>query len=676
MHHRIRQRRLGLTLAVPALLLTACGGSPAPAVTAPTPSKPTATDAAQFVDKVNTQLKAQYAETTAAGWVSETFINDDTQLLNAKAGERGLALQSALIEESKKYNGLDLPPEIARPILLLKISNAVPAPSDAAKRGELTRLASKLDGEYGAGKYCPPGKSGDDCLNLDQLEQIIDHSRDPQALAEAWAGWHSVGKPMKQDYARLAQLMDEGAVELGYKDAGELWRAGYDMTPEQFSAETERLWTQVQPLYEQLHCFVRDRLHQKYGALVPQNGLIPADLLGNMWAQDWSNIYDLVEPYKGAGSLDVDGALRQRHDALEQQKRDEFETKFAREHAGRKPTVQQLDSVEQQVDTQFAKDTAKVAEDFYTSIGFPALPASFWDKSMLTRPRDRDVVCHASAWDMNQAGDVRVKMCIKPDEESLETIHHEMGHIYYFLHYNQQPELYQSGAHDGFHEAIGDTITLSITPQHLQKIGLVKDVKDDQKALINAQMKRALAKIAFLPFGKLIDQWRWQVFAGAAKPEGYNAAWWTLREKYQGIAPPLARSEEDFDPGAKYHVPGNTPYTRYFLSFIIQFQFQKALCDAAGFTGPLYQCDIYNSKEAGKKFADMLSLGASKPWPEAMKALTGQDKMDASAITEYFAPLMGYLREQNQGKSCGWQLPADPLAGPQTAATPAAAGKT
>ena len=550
----------------------------------------------------------------------------------------------------------------------------MPAPSNADKRGELTRLSTRLDGEYGAGKWCPPGKSGDDCLNLDQLEQIIDHSRDPRALAEAWAGWHSVGKPMKQDYARLAQLMDEGAVELGYRDAGELWRAGYDMTPEQFSSETERLWAQVQPLYEQLHCFVRARLHQKYGDLVPENGLIPADLLGNMWAQDWSNIYDLAEPYKNAGSLDVDGALRQRHDALEKQKLAEYQAKFAKEHPGQKPTTQQQAAVEQQVDTQFAKDTAKIAEDFYTSIGFPALPGSFWDKSQLTRPRDRDVVCHASAWDLDQNGDVRVKMCIRPDEESLETIHHEMGHIYYFLHYNQQPELYQSGAHDGFHEAIGDTITLSITPQHLQKIGLVKEVKDDQQALINAQMKRALAKIAFLPFGKLIDQWRWQVFSGEARPEHYNAAWWALREKYQGIAPPLARSEEDFDPGAKYHVPGNTPYTRYFLSFVIQFQFQKALCDAAGFTGPLYQCDIYNSKEAGKKFADMLALGASKPWPEAMKALTGQDRMDASAITEYFAPLMGYLREQNQGQSCGWQQPADPLAGPQTAsAAPAPA---
>jgi peptidyl-dipeptidase A len=679
-HGIIRGSSSAFVLTGAALLLAACGGGQAPGgATAPPAAQaaaPTAADAAKFVDTVNEQLKAQYTETTAASWISETFINDDTQLLSAKAGERALALQSQLIEESKKYRGLDLPPATARPIQLLKISNPVPAPTDPLKRGELTRLAARLDGEYGAGKYCPPGKSGEDCLNLDQLEQIIDHSRDPQALAQAWAGWHSVGKPMKQDYARLAQLMDEGAVELGYKDAGELWRAGYDMSPEQFSAETERLWAQVQPLYQQLHCFVRARLHRKYGDLVPANGLIPADLLGNMWAQDWSNVYDLVEPYPGAGSADVDGALQARHDALEQRKLAEFQAKFAGEHPGQKATVQQVAALEQQVDTQFAKDTAKIAEDFYTSIGFPALPESFWDKSMLTRPRDRDVVCHASAWDMNQAGDVRIKMCIKPNEESLETIHHEMGHIYYYLHYNPQPELYQNGAHDGFHEAIGDTITLSITPQHLQKIGLLKDVKDDRKALVNAQMKRALAKIAFLPFGKLIDQWRWQVFSGAIPPQAYNAGWWKLREQYQGIAPPLPRSEEDFDPGAKYHVPGNTPYTRYFLSFIIQFQFQKALCDAAGFDGPLYQCDIYNSKAAGKKFADMLSLGASKPWPEAMQALTGQEHMDASAITEYFAPLMDYLKEQNQGQSCGWQAPADPLAGPQSAAVPAAGGKT
>jgi peptidyl-dipeptidase A len=467
---------------------------------------------------------------------------------------------------------------------------------------------------------------------------------------------------MKQDYAEMAQLMNEGARELGFRDAGELWRAGYDMTPEQFSAETERLWSQVEPLYQQLHCYVRAALHRKYGALVPENGLIPADLLGNMWAQDWRNIYDLVEPYPGAGSLDVSAALQQHHDAVERRMLDQFRKRFAADYPGRTPATAELATVEHQADAQSAHDMAKIAEDFYTSIGFPPLPASFWDKSMLIRPRDREVVCHASAWDMDQAGDVRVKMCIRPDEESLITIHHEMGHIYYYLHYNGQPELYQAGAHDGFHEAIGDTITLSITPGHLARIGLVKDLRQDRKALINAQMKRALEKIAFLPFGKLIDQWRWQVFSGALTPEHYNSGWWKLRERYQGVAPPVARSEDDFDPGAKYHVPSNTPYVRYFLSFIIQFQFQKALCQAAGFNGPLYECDIYGSKEAGRKYADMLSLGASRPWPDAMQLLTGQSRMDASAITEYFTPLMDYLKEQNRDRACGWQPPADPLA--------------
>ncbi len=632
-------------------------------------AKPTAADAAAFVAKVNDEDKQIYPEQTAANWVAENFITDDTQLLNAKAGERGLALQSQQIEQAKAFVGLaDLTPEVARELTLIKISSPIPPPSDAAKRAELAALATKLDGEYGAGKYCPPGKSGADCLNLDQLEKVLDHSRDPKALAEAWAGWHSVGAPMREDYGRFAGLMNEGAKELGYHDVGELWRAGYDMTPADFANETERLWTQVQPLYEQLHCYVRSKLHDKYGDLVPTNGLIPADLLGNMWAQQWGNIYDIVVPYKDAGSLDVSSVLQARRDALLKKELAAFEQAYAKANAGKKPPVDDLDNVEHKVDTEYSIQTAKIAEDFYPSIGFPPLPASFYEKSLLTRPRDREVVCHASAWDMDQNGDVRIKMCIRPDEESLITIHHEMGHIYYFTMYHGQPFLYQQGAHDGFHEAIGDTITLSLTPQHLQKIGLIDHVSESQKALINAQMKRALDKIAFLPFGKLIDQWRWKVFSGEIPAADYEKGWWKLREQYQGIAPPVARSESDFDPGAKYHVPGNTPYTRYFLSFIIQFQFHKALCDAAGFKGPLYACDIYGNKAAGAKFMAMLKQGASEPWPDTLEKLTGTRQMDGSAIIEYFAPLMAYLKQQNEGKSCGWQMPDDPLAGPSSPA--------
>ncbi|GAC1624456.1 MAG: M2 family metallopeptidase [Nevskia sp.] len=654
-----------LLLAGIAAGLAGCGGgTPAPAG-APTTGtvKATAADAAKFIDGVNAEYAKTYPEQTAAGWVKATYITGDTQLLEAKQNERALALLSRQIEESKRFVGLaGIAPDVARQLLLLKISTSLPAPSDPAKLAELTQIASRMDGAYGAGKYCPPGKS--ECLTLDDLEKIIDDpARSPAERTEAWAGWHGVGRGIRKDYVRFAELANQGASELGFHDLGDLWRAGYDMKSEDFNAETERLWGQVKPLYEQLHCYVRTRLNAKYGdAVVPKNGLIPAQLLGNMWAQSWENVYPQVEPYPGIGSLDVGDVLKAEREAT-------YTKLLAEKYPKAKPTPEQLAAVGHDADAAESRAMARRAEDFYTSIGFPKLPDSFWAKSMLTRPRDRDVVCHASAWDLDQHGDVRIKMCITPSEENLTTIHHEMGHVYYFLMYNGLPPLFQNGAHDGFHEAIGDTITLSITPKHLQKIGLVKDVKEDQKALINAQMKRALEKIAFLPFGKLIDQWRWKVFSGEIAPADYNKGWWKLRESYQGIAPPLARSEEDFDPGAKYHVPGNTPYTRYFLSFIVQFQFHKALCDAAGFKGPLYECDIYGNKDAGAKFAAMLKKGASQPWPQTLKELTGGEAMDASAITEYFAPLQAWLKQQNEGQSCGWEPAADPLAGPAQSAS-------
>ena len=422
---------------------------------------------------------------------------------------------------------------------------------------------------------------------------------------------------MRRDYARFVELANEGARELGYRDLGAMWRSGYDMEPDAFAAEATRLWGQVQPLYRALHCYVRERLARKYGAdKVPAGKPIPAQLLGNLWAQQWGKVYDLLEPYPGASDLDTDGALLAQH----------------------------YDPVRM----------VKNAEQFYGSLGFPPLPASFWERSMLTRPRDRDVVCYASAWTLDFKEDVRLKMCTQPNFEDLQTIYHELGHVYYYLMYKDQPFLFQGSAHDGFHEAIGDTVTLSMTPAYLESVGLVKGTTRSREAMINQQLKQALDKIAFLPFGKLIDEWRWRVFSGEITPASYNAAWWELRRKYQGVSAPLPRSEADFDPGAKYHVPGNTPYTRYFLSFIIQFQFQKALCAAAGFKGPLHECSIYGSREAGRRYMAMLAAGASRPWPDTLEKLTGTRTMDAAAITEYFAPLSAWLSEQNQGRSCGW----------------------
>ena len=569
----------------------------------------------EFVARLNRQFADLAVEWNAAGWTQATYINADTQFLNARATERWLEAFGKAVEEAKAFEGQPMSPASRRSLDLLKLGVAAPAPDDPVKRAELATLLAGMEAKYGSAKYCPQGP--DSCRDEVQLKSVLEKSRNYDELLAAWKGWHDAARPLRTDYERYVTLANEGARTLGYRDLGAMWRSGYDMPADGFAKEAARLFSQVEPLYKELHCYARGRLAQKYGAdKVPAGKPIPAHLLGNMWAQQWDAVYDLLEPYPGVSPLDVDSAL----------------------------VAQGYDAVKM----------TKSAEAFYQSIGFPALPQKFWERSMLTQPRDRDVQCHASAWEMNGKDDVRIKMCIRPTYEELRTIYHELGHVYYYLWYTNQPFMFKNGAHDGFHEAVGDTVNLSMTPAYLAQVGLVPRSAPSREALINQQMKMALEKIAFLPFGKLIDEWRWQVFSGEVTPANYNAAWWALREKYQGVAPPVARTDADFDPGAKYHVPGNVPYTRYFLSFIVQFQFQKALCEAAGFKGPLYECSVYGNEAAGRKFAAMLAKGASQPWQDTLFELTGTREMDGSAILEYFAPLRGWLREQNKGQQCGW----------------------
>jgi peptidyl-dipeptidase A len=576
-----------------------------------------AEDARQFVTRVNEDLKRLWTRQATAEWIKATYITDDTERNAATVNEEVMGYVNQAIKEAARFKdvqGLDA--DTSRTLHLLRVSSSLPAPSDAQKRAELAAIAAKLEGLYGKGKYC--GKDGKgQCKDLGELSDVMARSRNYDELLESWVGWHGISPPMRPLYQRLVQLSNEGAQEIGFTDTGSLWRSNYDMPPEAFEKEAQRLWGQVKPLYDDLHCYVRARLAKQYGEdKVPAGRPIPAHLLGNMWAQEWNNIYNLVEPYKGQPSLDVDAELkRQNYDAIRM---------------------------------------VKMGEGFFTSLGLKPLPETFWQRSQFTKPRDREVVCHASAWDVTYENDLRIKMCIKPTEEDLVTIHHELGHNYYYTYYYQLPVLYQAGAHDGFHEAVGDALTLSITPGYLKQVGLLKEVPKGDKGLINLQMKDAMEKVAFLPFGLLVDQWRWEVLSGRVKPEEYNKAWWALREKYQGVRAPVERSENDFDPGAKYHVPANVPYTRYFLARILQFQFHRALCQAAGQKGALHECSIYGNKEAGKRLQAMLEMGASKPWPDALQALTGQREMDASAMLEYFAPLRTWLQEQNKGQKCGW----------------------
>jgi peptidyl-dipeptidase A len=650
-----RNTLLAVAIGASLLSLSACKQDAADDTSTASGDKPAKADANAdaFVARINAEYKALYPEVTASQWLSSTYINDDSQLITAKANERYLTQLNAWIKAAKPYEGQTMSPESARTILLLKLSTAMPPPTDPKKLEELTKIATKMEGDYGAGKYCTGEGENKTCRDLGELSEVLasPKNRDYNAQLEAWQGWHTISQPMRKDYVRFVELVNEGAKGMGFADAGEMWRSGYDMTPAEIAAETDRLWGQVKPLYEQLHCYTRTKLQAKYGADKGQvaGGMLPAHLMGNMWQQDWGNLWDVLEPYKGAGSLDINSALQAQH----QRNLSEARAKIAGE-----ATAEKMVDADREAQLQTAKQMTQRAEDFYVSLGMPKLPESYWQKTQFIQPRDRDVVCHASAWDMTMAGDVRTKMCIKPNEEEFTTIYHELGHVYYYLAYNDKPPFFQTGAHDGFHEAIGDTIVLGMTPKYLESIGLVKAQDQSKEALINAQMRMALAKVSFMPFGLMIDRWRWGVFDGSIKPDGYNKAWWDLKAKYQGVAPVAARGEEFFDPGAKYHVPGNTPYTRYFLSHILQFQFYKSLCDAAGHKGPLYECSYYGNKEAGKRYWAMLGKGASQPWQKTMKELTGGEKMDGSAVLEYFAPLQTWLKAQNEGQSCGWQASA------------------
>lgn len=557
-----------------------------------------------------------------AQWVHENFITDDTELIAAGQDEKVIGRTTELVNEGKRFENLDLPADLKRKFLLLKLSLQMPAPNDAKLREELTQVASSLSGSYGKGKYCPGGPK-EPCLGIDDLEERLAKSRDPKQITELWVGWHKIGAPMRERYTRFTQLSNQGARELGFADTGVLWRSAYDTTPEQFSADLERVWKQVEPLYRELHAYVRKKLIQKYGAVAERrDGMIPAHLLGNMWAQEWGNIYDLVAPPAAPASYDIGEILTQRKTS--------------------------------------ARQVVEYGEGFFRSLGLEKLPESFWQRSLFSRPADRDVVCHASSWDVDFDLDVRLKLCIHDTTDDFVTVHHELGHTYYFLAYRKQPFLFRAGANDGFHEAIGDAIALSITPEYLKKIGLIASIPPPE-ADLPLLLHTALDKIAFLPFGLMIDKWRWEVFSGQVKPAGYNKAWWALREQYQGVSPPVDRTEADFDPGAKYHIPANTPYARYFLARIYQFQFYRAMCRAAGYTGPLNRCSFYGSKPAGDKLEAMLELGASKPWPEALKAMTGEDRVDASAMMEYFEPLIAWLKQQNIGEKTGWAPAADPL---------------
>ncbi len=566
----------------------------------------------QFLEQSNKKLMEEAHSASLASWIQANFITPDTTKIAAEYNARYSKLATDLAMESKNYTGKN-DDEKRMLELMLKVLT-VPSPRDQNLNKKLSNLQSELSSMYGSGKFCSETGS-ETCQSLEDLEKVIAKSRKPEELLSAWEGWRTVAVDMKSKYLETVELGNQGAQELGYPHMADLWRSNYDMKPQDFEQELDRLWGEVKPFYEQLHCYVRTQLNKKYGdEVVPLNQAIPAHLLGNMWAQSWDNIIDLVETGEGQ-SIDITKLLE----------RAEYDS----------------------------TKMVKTAENFFVSLGMPRLPETFYQQSLFEKPKDREVVCHASAWHMDLKEDVRIKMCIEINEDSFRTIHHELGHIYYYLAYKGLPAIYQSSANDGFHEALGDTIELSITGKYLKDIDLLSETGAKQDAN-STLLRMALGKVAFLPFGLMIDKWRWQVFDGRTKPNTYNEDWWKLREQYQGVRAPRRRPDNAFDPGAKYHIPAYTPYSRYFLAHILQFQFHRSLCEIAGHQGPLHECSIFSSKIAGGKLWNMMKMGISRPWPEALQAVTGSPKMDATALRDYFKPLEGWLKEKNKGLKCGW----------------------
>jgi len=575
-------------------------------------------DLEEFLANVESENKKDGPVIYSASWISSNFITYDSQKVIADYGTKSTLKSLQRSREAASFDGLDTSKENQRMLNILKSSFVMPPPLDEELASELSEITTSLEAMYGSGEYC---FDDEECYDLEAFESIIDNSRDPKELLRAWEGWHEIGKPMKPMYMRMVDIGNQGSVDLGYEGLSDLWFSKYDMPAEDFLDDTDRVWSEVKPLYDALHCHVRAKLNEHYGdEVISKTGPLPVHMLGNMWGQSWSNIYDLVyEEKPDSKYIDV--------------------TKIIKEKS-----LSEIEMVE-------------YAEDFFISMGFKPLPETFWERSLFVKPRDRSVVCHASAWNLDPANnDLRIKMCIEKNEEDFITIHHELGHIFYYQAYNHIPTVFQAGANDGFHEAFGDLLTLSITPDYLVDIGFISedDAEEAKQDPIGLLMKQALDGVVIVPWALMLDKWRSGVFDGDIDESNLNSSWWSLREEYQGINTSYERSENYFDPGAKYHIPGNTPYTRYYLASIMQYQFHEALCNLINYDGYLHECSIYGNKEAGDRIITTMAMGQSLPWQEAFENLTGSRQLSGKSIMNYYAPLKEWLDEENKNRTCGW----------------------
>lgn len=569
--------------------------------------------ALEFLERYTTEGEKLFHDHVLQNWNLYTDLTEENQQKSAEsAANLGLFIRE-MKDEVASFDLSALSTETRMQLeLILSFSGSG---LSGNKLGRLRLLGNQMTERYSTGKVCK-GDDSDDCLPFDpDLETLMATSRNCSVLYWAWYGWREsvANQQARDDFAEYVSLLNEGSRTQGWADTGDKWRQTLYMRDD-LKEETARLYAEIKPLFLSLHAYVRRKLYEYYGSdYVNLNGPIPSHLLGNMHPRAWTNIMDIVTPYPSKKRIDVTELIK------------------AKNYTG--------------------LAMAKLADDFFKSLGMIPVNPRFFRDSMFEKPDDgRQVVCYPVAFDFYNKEDFRIKMCTDPSFEDFIILHHEMGHIQYFMQYKDLPLVFRNSPNPGFHEGIGDTIVLStVTNKHLHTIGLLEELpEEDNETSINFLMQMALDNVAFMPFGYLIDLYRWKVFDGSIPPEKLNEEWWRMRRDLEGLIPPVSRNENNLDAVSYFHIAYDVPHIRYFVSRILTFQFHEALCNESGHTGPLHECDIYGSKAAGDLFSEFLSQGAKYPWDDTLEIITGQRVMSASSFLKYFQPLNDWLVKQNR----------------------------
>ncbi|NWW89629.1 ACE2 enzyme, partial [Rhynochetos jubatus] len=585
-------------------------------------------EAQMFLNEFNRRVENISYETSLASWNYNTNITEETANKMNEADAKWSAFYSEASMNASSFPLTSIQDALTR----LQIQTLQDRGSSALSPEKYSRLSTVLNTMstiYSTGTVCKITEPSE-CLVLEPgLDIIMANSTDYDERLWAWEGWRAeVGRMMRPLYEEYVELKNEVAKLNNYSDYGDYWRANYEADyPEEYKysrdqliEDVEKTFEQIKPLYQQLHAYVRHRLEQVYGPeLISSTGCLPAHLLGDMWGRFWTNLYGLAVPYPAKPNIDVTSAMVQKKwDAMR---------------------------------------IFKAAEAFFTSIGLSEMTKGFWENSMLTEPTDnRKVVCHPTAWDLGN-NDYRIKMCTKVTMDDFLTAHHEMGHIEYDMAYSEKPYLLRGGANEGFHEAVGEIMSLSAaTPQHLKSLDLLEPTfQEDEETEINFLLKQALTIVGTMPFTYMLEKWRWMVFRGEITKQEWTKRWWEMKREIVGVVEPVPHDETYCDPAVLFHVANDYSFIRYYTRTIFQFQFQEALCKAANHTGPLHTCDITNSTAAGQNLRQLLELGRSKPWTQALEGVTGEKYMNAAPLLHYFEPLYKWLQKNNSGRYIGWK---------------------